>query len=191
MTVLTLNVEPLAITEEQFYELCRTNRDLRLERTAAGEVIIMPPAGSETGACNGSISAQLWLWNERSGLGLTFDSSTGFKLPNGATRSPDAAWIMQVRWNVLTAYQKRGFAPLCPDFVLELCSPSDEIEVVRAKMREYIANGARLGWLLDPQTRMAEIYEPGEAVETLYNPTSLSGDPVLPGFVLDLSRVFM
>jgi len=190
MTVLTLNIDPLTITEEQFYELCRANRDLRLERTATGELIIMPPTGGETGIRNTSIIGQLWWWNEKHNLGQVFDSSTGFRLPNGADRSPDASWILQARWDRLTSVQKRRFAPICPDFVIELCSPTDELETVQKKMQEYLANGIQLGWLLDPTTRRVEIYRPEEEIEILINPKMVSGEPVLPGFQLDLSRVF-
>ena len=190
MTVLTLNIDSLTITEEQFYELCRANRDLRLERTATGELIIMPPTGGETGIRNTSIIGQLWWWNEKHNLGQVFDSSTGFRLPNGADRSPDASWILQARWNALTPVQKRKFAPICPDFVIELCSPTDELEIVQKKMQEYLANGIQLGWLLDPTTRRVEIYRPDEELEILINPKTVSGEPLLPGFQLDLSRVF-
>lgn len=190
MTVLTLNVEPLAITEEQFYELCRANRDLRLERTAAGEVIIMPPTGSETGIRSGEVFGQLWSWNHKSDLGYVFDSSTGFRLPNGANRSPDSAWIAQARWAALLPAQKRRFAPICPDFVIELCSPSDEIADVQDKMQEYVANGTRLGFLIYPKDRRVEIYQPDEEPEILIDPRRVSGEPVLPGFWLDLVRVF-
>ena len=190
ITVLTLNVEPLTMTEEQFYELCRANRELRLERSPRGALIIMAPAGSETGARNASIVGQLWLWNEQNHLGVIFDSSTGFRLPNGANRSPDAAWIAQARWDALLPAQKRRFAPICPDFVIELRSPTDDLKPIQEKMHEYIANGAGLGWLLDPIARRVEIYQPDEEVETLINPKTLSGEPILPNFHLDVSRVF-
>ncbi|GAB4188214.1 MAG: Uma2 family endonuclease [Coleofasciculaceae cyanobacterium] len=191
MTTLALNLRPiLELTDEQFYQLCQANRDLRLERTAKGELIIMPPTGSETGGRNASLTAQIWLWNQQTRLGKSFDSSTGFKLPNGANRSPDAAWVRRERWDALTPEQKRGFAPLCPDFVVELCSPSDDLEDVQQKMQEYLANGIRLGWLIDPKTRRVEIYRPDGEVEILDNPATLSGETVLPGFVLDLQPVF-
>jgi Uma2 family endonuclease len=191
MTTLALNLRPiLELTDEQFYQLCQANRDLRLERTAKGELIIMPPTGSETGGRNASLTAQIWLWNQQTHLGKSFDSSTGFKLPNGANRSPDAAWVRRERWDALTPEQKRGFAPLCPDFVVELCSPSDDLEDVQQKMQEYLANGIRLGWLIDPKTRRVEIYRPDGEVEILDNPATLSGETVLPGFVLDLQPVF-
>jgi Uma2 family endonuclease len=190
MVSLTVNLKPFMATDEEFYELCRTNPELRLERAATGEVVLMAPAGSETGARNLSIGGQLWLWNERSRLGKAFDSSTGFRLPNGAIRSPDASWIAQARWGALTPEQKRKFAPLCPDFVVELRSPSDELETVQAKIREYVANGASLGWLIDPETRQVEVYRPGKGVEIFHGPTTLSGEPLLPGFQLDLTSIF-
>ncbi|MEZ4860530.1 MAG: Uma2 family endonuclease [Caldilineaceae bacterium] len=190
MTVLTLNLKQFVATSDEFFDLCQANPYLHLERTAEGEVIIMSPAGGETGSRNLSIGSQLWNWNERQRTGVAFDSSTGFHLPNGADRSPDAAWIRQERWDALTAEQKRKFPPLCPDFVVELRSPTDGIKTVREKMQEYIDNGARLGWLIDPETRSVEIYEPGEEVEILYDPERVFGDPLLPGFVLDMKRVW-
>jgi len=191
MTTLTLNLQSLLeITDEQFYQLCQANRDLKFERTAKGEILIMPPTGSETGGRNAGLTAQLWLWNQQTRLGKSFDSSTGFRLPNGADRSPDAAWVRRDRWDALTAVQKRKFAPICPDFVVELCSPNDDIEDVQAKMQEYLANGIRLGWLIDPETRRIEIYRPSQAVEILHNPATISGEDVLPGFILDLQPIF-
>jgi Uma2 family endonuclease len=190
MTALTVNLKPFVETDDEFFELCLANPDLRLERTATGEVIIMAPAGSETGARNLSISGQLWAWNERYRLGEAFDSSTGFKLPNGADRSPDASWIVQERWDALTREQKQKFAPICPDFVVELRSPSDSLETVREKIKEYMANGAQLGWLIDPNTRQVEVYHPCQEVEILDNPKTVSGDPLLPGFTLDLAGIF-
>lgn len=190
MTVLTINLKQFVATSDDFFDLCQANPYLHLERTADGEVIIMPPAGGETGMRNSGVIGQLWWWNERVQQGVTFDSATGFHLPNGADRSPDAAWILQERWAALSPAQKRKFPPLCPDFVVELCSPTDNLKTVRAKMEEYIANGARLGWLLDPETRTVEIYEPGEEVEILYNSQRVAGDPLLPDFVLDMKRIW-
>ncbi|HBB31811.1 MAG TPA: hypothetical protein DDZ80_27160 [Cyanobacteria bacterium UBA8803] len=181
----------LHITPEQFELLAAANRDLRLERTAAGELIVNPPTGGESGKRNLSISTQLGNWFEtHEDLGEAFDSSTGFRLPNGADRSPDASWIRRERWEALTPQQRKGFVPLCPDFVVELRSESDSLSKLQAKMREYIDNGARLGWLIDPQHRRVEIYRPGTEVEVLENPTELSGEDVLPGFVLNLRRVW-
>ncbi|WP_414566404.1 MULTISPECIES: Uma2 family endonuclease [unclassified Anabaena] len=182
---LTLNV-----SHEQFVDLALANRDLQLERSATGELIIMPPTGSFTGKRNFDIAGQLWLWNRQTKLGEAFDSSTGFHLPNGANRSPDAAWVRQEKWNALTLEQQESFAPICPDFVLELRSKTDSLEKLQAKMREYIENGACLGWLIDRQNQRVEIYRPGRDVEVLAHPVSLSGEDVLPGFVLDLTEVW-
>lgn len=191
MSFLTLNLRPtIELTDEQFEQICRSNPELRLERTASSELVIMSPTGSETGGQNSSITGQLWAWNYQSRLGKTFDSSTGFKLPNGATRSPDAAWISLERWETLTAAQRRGFASICPDFVVELRFPGDDKETIQAKMQEYIANGLRLGWLIDPEARLVEIYRADQAVEIIHNPVTLSGEAVLPGFVLDLAEIF-
>ena len=190
MTV-TLNLHPvLELTDDQFYELCLANRDLRLERTATGEIIIMPPAGGETGHRNIEISFQVQAWSRQNNLGIAFDSSTGFKLPNGAERAPDASWIKCDRWNSLNTEQKRKFPPLCPDFVIELRSETDSIKTLQLKMQEYIDNGAKLGWLIDPKTQKVEIYRLEKQVEILQNHATLSGEDVLPGFVLNLSPIF-
>ena len=181
----------LYVTQEQFAALAAANRDLRLERTARGELIVNPPTGWETGERNSSLTGQLYRWyEENEDLGKVFDSSTGFIFPNGATRSPDASWVSRKRWQALTPEQKGTFANICPDFVVELRSSSDRLGSLQAKMREYIDNGALLGWLIDPQQRRVEIYRPGLAVEVLENPTELSGEAVLPGFVLNLRRVW-
>ena len=177
------------LTHEQFEELCRHNRDVRLEQTAPGELVVMPPTDGETGKCNAALAGQLWAWNRRSQHGVTFDSSTGFKLPNGATRSPDAAWVSSERWNALTPEEKRRFVPLCPDFAIELVSPSDSVQDIQAKMREYLENGLRLGWLIDPDTNQIEVYQPDRPVDVLHQPQSISGNPVLPGFILELSDI--
>ena len=181
----------LYVTQEQFTALAAVNRDLKLERTALGELIVNPPTGWETGERNLSLTGQLYRWyEENEDLGKAFDSSTGFILPNGATRSPDASWVSQERWDALTPEQKGTFANICPDFVVELRSSSDGLEPLQAKMKEYIDNGALLGWLLNPQQRQVEIYRPGLEVEVLENPTHLSGENVLPGFVLNMRRVW-
>ena len=186
LTNLTLNLKPtIELTDEQFEQICRANRDLRFERTAQGELIVMSPTGGETGNWNSSLTGQLWFWNQQTKLGKGFDSSTGFKLPNGATRSPDVAWVQQDRWNALTPEQKKKFIPLCPDFVIEL-RPTDDLEDARAKMREYLENGASLGWLINPQDQQVEIYRPGQPIEILDRSNILSGETVLPGFTLDL-----
>lgn len=181
----------LRVTPEQFAALAAANRELRLERSATGELLVNPPTGSETGYRNSKINYFLVRWiEEEGGNGRAFDSSTGFELPNGSNRSPDAAWVSQNSWDALTPEQCQGFAPLCPDFVVELRSQSDTIPVLRSKMTEYIENGARLGWLIDPQNQRVEIYRPGQGVEVLENPDTLSGERVLPGFTLNLSRVW-
>ena len=149
----------------------------------------MPPTGSETSKRNIDLSYQLRAWSRQNNLGVAFDSSGGFTLPNGADRSPDASWVKKERWDALTAEQKDSFAPLCPDFVVELRSKTDSLKKLQDKMQEYIDNGARLGWLIDRQNRRVEIYRPGQDVEILQNPTTLSGEDVLPGFVLDLSEI--
>jgi len=182
--------ETFKVSHEQFKELAAVNRDLRLERTATGELIVMPPTGSDTGKRNIDIEGQLWLWNRQTKLGVVFDSSTGFHLPNGANRSPDASWVKLETWEALTPKEREGFAPICPDFVVELRSPSDSMETLRAKMREYMENGASLGWLIDRKSRKVEIYRQDRDVEVLENPTTVSGEDVLPGFVLDLSEVW-
>jgi Uma2 family endonuclease len=191
MNSYTINLESaIDLTDQQFYHLCRNNPDLKFERNAQGELIIMPPTGGETGRRNSDLNLELGLWNRQTNLGIVFDSSTCFKLPNGANRSPDAAWISNGRWNALTAEQKEKFPPLCPDFVLELMSPSDTLSVLQAKMQEYIDNGAQLGWLLNRQDRQVEIYRCGQSVETLPMPLSLPGEDVLPGFVLSLEKIW-
>ncbi len=190
MAIATLNLQRFVSTSDEFFELCQENPNLNLERTADGEVIILSPVGGETGACNLSIGAQLYNWNDEHQPGIAFGSSAGFNSPNGADRSPDAAWIAIERWNRLSTEQKQKFPPLAPDFVIELRSSSDRMKTLRDKMQEYIDNGVRLGWLIDPQSRTVEIYEPGEVVETLYDPKSVAGDLVLPGFVLKMKKVW-
>lgn len=178
------------VTHEQFKQLVEVNRDLRLERTATGELIVMSPTGSTTGNCNLEIEGQLWLWNRQTQLGQAFNSSTGFHLPNGADRSPDAAWVTQKRWDSLTCEQQEDFAPLCPDFVVELRSGSDSLKPLQEKMQEYIDNGTRLGFLIDRKNKRVEIYKPNVEVEVLNHPDQISGEDVLPGFVLDLTAVW-
>lgn len=180
----------LELTDEQFFQLCTDNRDLRFERTASGGLIIMPPTGSETGRRNSDLNYQLQSWSRQNKhLGVAFDSSTGFKLPDGTDISPDAAWVRRDRWDALTPEQKEKFAPLCPDFVVELRSTTDSLEKLRAKMKVYVKNGARLGWLLDRKNRKVEISRQDSDVEILDSPVTLSGEDVLPGFVLDLSDI--
>jgi Uma2 family endonuclease len=184
----TLKLE-IDLTDEQFFQLCQKNRDYRFERTALGELIIMPPTGSDTGRRNVKITTQLEIWNLQNHLGEVFDSSSGFLLPNGAKRSPDASWVKLERWNALTIEQQEGFAPICPDFVVELRSRTDSLKDLQKKMQEYIQNGAKLGWLIDRKNKRVEIYRSGREVEILDNPLILSGEDVLPGFILDLSMI--
>lgn len=191
MTALTLDLNStMELTDERFEQICHSNRDLRFERSAKGELVVMSPAGSDTGRQNWGLAGQLWIWNQRTRLGVGFDSSAGFTLPNGAIRSPDLSWIKQERWDTLSQAQKRKFAPICPDFVVELCSPSDRLTDVQSKMQEYLNNGTRLGWLIIPENRQVEIYRLNRDVEVLSNPVSLSGEDVLPGFELDLSDIW-
>jgi Uma2 family endonuclease len=190
---ITLNIPPvltLTVTREQFIELAIANRDLQLERTATEELIVNPPTGSETGNRNSDLNGQLWLWNRQTRLGKTFDSSSGFHLPSGADRSPDASWVRQERWDALTSEEKDGFAPIAPDFVVELRSKSDRMQPLRDKMKEYMENQVRLGWLIDRKNRKVEIYRQKRELEVLENPAILSGEDVLPGFVLDLTEVW-
>lgn len=188
---LVLHLHPvLNLTDAQFFELCQINRDLHIERTATGELVIMPPTGSDTGNRKAKLIVQLGIWAEGDGTGIYFDSSTGFTLPNGAERSPNAAWVKLERWNALTPKQQKTFAPICPDFVVELRSASDNLEPLKTKMQEYIDNGALLGWIIDRKARRVYVYRPRVPVECLDNPASVSGDPVLPGFVLDLSKIW-
>ncbi|MEH2073803.1 MAG: Uma2 family endonuclease [Nostoc sp.] len=177
------------LTDEQFFQMCQKNRDYRFERTASGELLIMPPTGSDTGNRNFDMVVELGIWNKQTKLGKGFDSSTGFTLPNGAERSPDASWVKIERWNALTPEQQERFAPICPDFVIELRSRTDSLKELREKMQEYIENGVQLGWLIDRKNKRVEIYRPGKDVEILDNPASVSGENVLPGFVLDLQYI--
>jgi len=188
---VVLHTRPaLEIDEEQFFEFCQLNRDWRIERTAEGDLEIMPPTGGETSNRNAILTHQVTGWAMRDATGVAFDSNGGFILPNGAVRSPDASWVRRERLANLTAEQKRKFLPLCPDFVIELRSPSDPLATIQAKMEEYVENGARLGWLLDPEERKVHFYKPGESARVLNSLDKLSGEPVLPGFVLDLKQIW-
>jgi len=185
-STLKLNID---LTDEQYFQLCQNNRDYRFESTAEGELLIMPPTGSDTGNRNIELAYQLQAWSRQNNLGKAFDSSTGFILPNGAKRSPDASWVKIERWNALTPEQQERFAPICPDFVVELRSRTDSLKELQEKMQEYIDNGASLGWLIDRKNKRVEIYRPLKEVEILENPQSVSGEDVLPGFVLDLTLI--
>lgn len=191
MNALTVNLKSvIEMTDEQFFELCQNNPELRFERNANGELIIMPPTGGETGNRNGRLNQQLFNWTDADGTGIAFDSSTCFKLPNGADRSPDAAWIKLERWEALTDEEKQKFPPICPDFVIELLSPSDSLKTTQEKMQEYIDNGVGLGILINRKSRQVEIYRPGKEVEVLDSPATVSGEDVLKGFVLNLGMIW-
>ena len=177
-------------TGEQFEQLCRDNRDIRMELTAHGELILMSPTGSKTGVRNLEVSRQFANWAKADGSGVGFDSSAGFTLPNGARRSPDAAWVKRERWKALTEAEQEGFASLCPDFVIELHSRSDSLPPLQEKMEEWIKNGASMGWMIDQLRKRVFIYRPGQPMEVLEHPTIVSGDPLLPGFSLDLSEIW-
>jgi len=188
---LLLQLRPvIELTDEHLYEFSQLNRDLRIERTAEGELLIMPPTGGETGERNAELTIQLGVWAKRDGTGTTFDSSTGFRLPNGAVRSPDASWIRRERLAALSVEQKKKFLPLCPDFVIELRSATDSLSALQEKMLEYLDNGARLGWLIDAERRRVYVYRPQSPVEELEQPETISAEPVLPGFTLDLREIW-
>ncbi|MEM6252750.1 MAG: Uma2 family endonuclease [Cyanobacteria bacterium P01_D01_bin.156] len=178
------------MSNQQFYEFCRTNPELRIERSADGEIIVMPPAFSDTGNRNGRIFGQLFIWSEADGTGEAFDSSSGFTLPNGAMRSPDAAWILAERWRALTPEQQASFAPIVPDFVVELRSSSDTLASLQEKMEEYIANGVRLGLLIDRKSCQVYIYRPSQTIEVLENPESVSCEPELSKFELKMAKIW-
>ncbi len=179
------------LNDREFFEFCQLNRDLRIERTSEGDVIVMSPTGSKSGKRDFELAGQFFFeWVKKDGTGKAFGSSTGFNLPNGATRSPDLAWIRNDRWDALSEEEQDVFAPICPDFVVELRSPSDPLNYFRAKMVEYIENGAQLGWLIDPLTKTVYIYRPNADVECLIKPLTLSGDPLLAGFTLNLSPIW-
>lgn len=179
------------LSDEDFFEFCQANGEWRIERTSDGDIIIMPPTGGETGKRNFDLTAAFGTWAKADGTGVGFDSSTGFTLPNGAARSPDLAWVKLSRWNALTDKEREKFPPLCPDFVVELRSPSDSLAHLQEKMREYIDNGAQLGWLIDPVEKKVYVYRPHTQVECIDNPAAVSGEPLLTGFVLDVSVVWV
>ena len=189
MTAISLDLRPLTqrLTHQQFYELCMANKDVAMERSPIGTLIIMSPVGGESGEKEADYITDLVIWNRRTKLGKVFSSSTIFKLPNGGDRSPDAAWVTLDRWNGLTREQQKKFPPLCPDFVIELRSESDRLKPLQAKMQEYLESGLRLGWLINPQDQMVEIYRAGQDAETVSFPAAVSGEDVLPEFVLDIN----
>ena len=180
----------LQMTDDQFFQFCQINRDLRIERNKSGEIILTPPTGGTTGNRSGSVFGELYIWAGQDGTGICFDSSTGFKLSMG-DKSPDASWIKLERWNALSQEQQDKFAPICPDFVVELRSASDNLKPLQEKMQEYMREpGVQLGWLIDRKNRRVYIYRPGLPEECLENPATVSGDPVLPGFVLNMSKIW-
>jgi Uma2 family endonuclease len=189
-TPLVLRMPFALMNDDQFFTFCRENEILQIERTAEGDLIIMPSTGGETSDRNAGLTFQLYGWAKRDGTGVAFASSGGFRLPNGATRGADAAWVTRERLASLTLEQKQKFLPVCPDFVVELRSPSDRLTALQKKMREYLANGVRLGWLIDPEHRHVCVYRPDVPMRRLDNPATVSGDPELPGFVLDAQAVF-
>jgi len=179
-----------AMPDEQFHQFCLSNPELRIERSALGEITIMPSAFSDTGNRNLKISQQVANWADSDGTGEVFDSSAGFTLPNGATRSPDTSWILAARWNALTDEQKASFAPIVPDFVIELRSASDTLKSLQEKMQEYIENGVRLGLLIDRKARKVYLYRSGQLSEVLDNPDGVSCEPELAGFVLKMAKIW-
>jgi Uma2 family endonuclease len=181
-----LNIKNVELSDDQFYQLCQINEDWKLEQTAKGELIIMPPVGAISGNRESDFNGYVWLWNLQTKLGKVFSSSTVFTLPNGGKRSPDVAWIANERWESLTIKEKEKFAKICPDFVIELRSRTDSLSQLQEKMQEYLNSGLRLGWLIDPQNQQVEIYRQNQSVEIVSLPTSLSGENVLPGFILEL-----
>ncbi len=191
MNAVTVNFNPIIeLTDDQFYQLCRANPDVKFERNAKRELIIMSPTGGETGNHNFEIAADFAIWNRQTKLGVCFDSSTCFSLPQGGDRSPDVSWIKQERWDALTPEEKEKFPPIAPDFVLELMSPTDSLKKTQEKMQEYMDSAVKLGWLINRKTRRVEIYRLGQPVEVLESPTQLSGEDILPGYVLNLQNVW-
>ena len=191
MTAITVNLNPIIqLNENQFYQLCRENPEVKFERSADGKLLIISPTGGGTGKRNFEIGIEFGIWNRQTKLGVCFDSSTCFKLPNGANRSPDVAWIKKERWDKLTSAEQEKFSPIAPDFVLELMSPSDSLQETRTKMQEYINNGVKLGWLINRKMRQVEIYRLAKPVEILNFPQELSGEDILPGFILNMEIVW-
>ena len=188
---LTLHFGPvLRMDRHEFFEFCQANPDLRMELTCEGDVIVLPPTGSKSGQRNFTFIGQFGVWMQSDETGFGFDSSAGFTLPNGAVRAPDLAWIQKERWEVLSEDEQEEFAPVCPDFVVELLSRTDRLDTIKDKMQEYIDNGAQLGWLIDPRERNVYVYRPDEEVVCLSDPETISGDPLLPNFEFDVRRLW-
>ncbi|MGF1492149.1 MAG: Uma2 family endonuclease [Microcoleaceae cyanobacterium] len=191
MTSLTLNLESVELTDEQFFQLCQNNRELKFERDSNGDIVIMTPTGGETSNRNIEIAYQLQAWSrQHRDLGIAFDSSVGFKLPIVADRSPDAAWVNSESWNALNSEQRCKFVPLCPDFVIELRSPGDRLKTIQEKLVEYMENGTRLGWLIDAQNKKIEVYRPGQPIEILDAPKTCSGESILPDLIFTFELIW-
>jgi Uma2 family endonuclease len=191
ITPMELKFHPaISINDDQLFDFCQLNRDCRIERKANGEIIIMSPTGSETDQRNFDLIGQLGIWTKQDGTGVGFGSSGGFTLPSGAVRSPDAAWIKKTDWEAIPLEKRQKFAPICPEFVIELRSASDNLKVLKSKMEEYIENGTLLGWLIDRVQRKVYVYRSNVAMEELENPSTLSGGDILPGFILDLNPIW-
>jgi Uma2 family endonuclease len=178
------------MSDEDLMRFCAANDIARVEREVNGEILVMSPAGNRTGRRNAAIIGALDTWSQKDGRGYVFDSSTGFSLPDGSMRSPDAAWIEAVRWNALSKADQNRFSPICPDFVVELRSQTDDLSKLEAKMERWIANGVQLGWLIDPENRTVSVYRPHEQPEILTYPTSVQGHGVMAGFELVLARIW-
>jgi Uma2 family endonuclease len=188
---MVLKMQPdIIMTDDQFFDFCKLNRDFRIERNQFGDLLIMSPTGSETDERNFNLTGQLWTWTKQDGTGVGFGSSGGFTLPNGAVRSPDTAWIKKERWEAIPAEQRKKFAPICPDFVVELRSETDSLKTLQEKMEEYIENGVKLAWLIDRKQQKVYIYRPDQPVEELEHPQTLNGEDILPGFILDLREIW-
>lgn len=190
MTAINIATFTDQISDRQFEQLCADNPEARFETTPAGKLIIMSPTGSLTGEKNSDLNYQLQVWNRQRKMGKVFDSSTGFKLSNGATRSPDASWIESSRWQAIPKTQQRRFAPIDPDFVIELMSPTDDLAELQQKMVEYMDCGVKLGWLICPDEKQVEIYRQGVPKDVLKDPNSLSGEDILPGLTVHLTDIF-
>jgi Uma2 family endonuclease len=188
---MVLKMQPeIIMNDDQFFDFCQLNRDLNIERDQLGDLLIMSPTGSETDERNFNLIVQLGIWTKKDGTGVGFGSSGGFTLPNGAVRSPDAAWIKKERWEAIPVEQRKKFAPICPDFVVELRSETDSLKTLQEKMAEYIENGVKLGWLIDRKQGKVFIYRSGQVMAELDHPQTLNGEDILPGFVLDLREIW-